>query len=108
MVLESQEAGIRAVRAGVTAGAVDEASRAVLRRAGLAGRFIHSTGHGVGLEIHELPRVAPGSRDRLEAGMAITVEPGVYIPGWGGIRIEDVVTVTPSGCERLTHSSRVP
>ncbi|MEK7766410.1 MAG: aminopeptidase P family protein, partial [bacterium] len=65
MVLESQEAGIRAVRAGVTAGAVDEASRAVLRRAGLAGRFIHSTGHGVGLEIHELPRVAPGSRARL-------------------------------------------
>ena len=108
LVLDSQEAGIRAVRAGVTAGAVDEASRAVLRRAGLAGRFIHSTGHGVGLEIHELPRVAPGSRDRLEAGMVITVEPGVYVPGWGGIRIEDVVAVTPSGCERLTHSSRVP
>lgn len=101
-VLQAQEAAEAAVRPGVTCGEVDEAARSVLRRAGLAKYFTHSTGHGVGLEIHEQPRVAAAQEFRLEPGMVITIEPGVYLPGKFGIRIEDMVVVTPGGHRVLT------
>lgn len=101
-VLEAQEAAVNAVRPGATCGEVDEAARSVLKRAGLGKYFTHSTGHGVGLEIHEQPRVAAGQQTRLEAGMVITIEPGVYLPGKFGIRIEDMVAVTKTGGRILT------
>ena len=106
VVLEAQLAAIAAVRPGVAVGEVDRAARDVLRRAGLARFFTHSTGHGVGLEIHEPPRVAAGQQERLQPGMVITVEPGAYLPKQGGVRIEDMVVVTGSGCEVLTSSSK--
>lgn len=103
-VLEAQEAAVAAIAPGVTAGEVDEAARSVLRRAGLDQHFTHSTGHGVGLEIHEGPRLAAKQTQRLEAGMVITIEPGVYMPGQFGLRIEDMVLVTKTGGEVLTPS----
>jgi Xaa-Pro aminopeptidase len=105
-VLAAQQAGIEAVRPGVPVGQVDRAARAVLRRAGLDRYFTHSTGHGVGLEIHEQPRVARGQTEVLKPGMVITIEPGVYIPGSGGVRIEDMVVVTATGCEVLTPTRK--
>jgi Xaa-Pro aminopeptidase len=101
-VLQAQLAGIAAVRPGVTAGEVDEAARSVLRKAKLDRYFTHSTGHGVGLEIHEPPRLGKGQTERLEPGMVITIEPGIYMPEKGGIRIEDMVVVTGGGAEVLT------
>ena len=103
-VLEAQEAAVAAVAAGVTVGDVDEAARSVLRRAKLDEYFTHSTGHGVGLEIHEGPRLATEQKQKLEAGMVVTIEPGVYIPGKFGVRIEDMVLVTARGGEVLTPS----
>jgi Xaa-Pro aminopeptidase len=103
-VLEAQEAAVAAVAPGVPAGEVDEAARSVLRRAGLDRWFTHSTGHGVGLEIHELPRLAAKQTQKLEPGMVITIEPGVYMPGKFGLRIEDMVLVTSGGHEILTPS----
>jgi Xaa-Pro aminopeptidase len=105
-VLEAQLAGIDAVRAGARTAAVDGATRKVLKGYGLDGAFIHSTGHGLGLEIHEPPRLGKRDKGRLQAGMAITIEPGVYIEGFGGIRIEDTVLVTEKGCEILTPTSK--
>ncbi|MGH9474848.1 MAG: M24 family metallopeptidase [Terriglobales bacterium] len=105
-VREAQAAAIAAVRAGVAAAAVDAAARRVLQHAGYGRYFPHSTGHGVGLEIHEGPRLAATSKDRLKAGQVITIEPGVYIPGWGGVRLEDVVLVTPTGAEILTPTPK--
>ena len=104
-VLEAQRAAKDAIRPGVTAGAVDKAARAVLTRHGLARYFTHSTGHGLGLEIHEKPRLAAGEKVILQEGMVITVEPGVYLEGFGGIRIEDDVLVTGRGCIDLTTAS---
>jgi Xaa-Pro aminopeptidase len=101
-VLEAQLVGIAAVRAGITAGEVDEAARRILRQAKLGKYFTHSTGHGVGLEIHEPPRLGAKQEERLVPGMVITIEPGIYVPGRGGIRIEDMVVVTENGCEVLT------
>ncbi len=101
-VLEAQLAGIAAVGPDKTAGEVDKTVRQVLRRARLDRFFTHSTGHGVGLEIHEPPRLGKGQSEELRPGMVITIEPGIYIPGKGGIRIEDMVLVTASGCEVLT------
>ncbi len=101
-VLESQLAGIEAVRGGVKAGEIDFACRSTLRRAKLDRYFTHSTGHGVGIEIHELPRLARQQDLLLAAGMVITIEPGVYVEGKGGIRIEDMVAVTEEGCDVLT------
>ena len=105
-VLEAQQAATAAVREGVAAGAVDEAARAVLRRAGYGKFFTHSTGHGVGLEIHEAPRVARRQPARLRAGMVITIEPGAYLGGQGGVRIEDMVAVNAKGCEVLTPAPK--
>jgi Xaa-Pro aminopeptidase len=105
-VLEAQFAAIAAVRAGVSTAAVDRVARKVLRGYGLDRAFVHSTGHGLGLEIHEPPRLGKRDKSRLEAGMAITIEPGVYLEGFGGIRIEDTVVVTENGCEILTPTSK--
>jgi Xaa-Pro aminopeptidase len=105
-VLEAQEAGVQAVAAGVSCGAVDEAARGLLRSRGLAEAFTHSTGHGVGLEIHESPRVGARQSTRLKTGMVITIEPGVYLAGRFGIRIEDTVAVTATGGEVLTPSPK--
>jgi Xaa-Pro aminopeptidase len=103
-VLEAQEAAVAAVAPGVTAGDVDEAARSVLRRGKLDKYFSHSTGHGVGLEIHEGPRLAAKQKQVLEQGMVITIEPGVYLPGRFGVRIEDMVLVAATGGEVLTPS----
>jgi Xaa-Pro aminopeptidase len=105
-VLEAQLAGVAAVRAGVSSGDVDEAARSVLRKAGLDQWFTHSTGHGVGLEIHEGPRLAAKQTQKLEAGMVVTIEPGIYIPGKFGVRIEDMVLVTAKGGEILTPCTK--
>jgi Xaa-Pro aminopeptidase len=105
-VLEAQQAAVDAVAAGVRCGDVDEAARSVLRRAGLAEAFSHSTGHGVGIEIHEPPRIASGQTTRLEAGMVVTIEPGVYLPGQFGIRIEDMVVVARTDGEILTPAPK--
>ncbi len=105
-VLEAQQAGVAAVKAGVTAEQVDEACRSVLREAGLAEYFTHSTGHGVGIEIHEAPRLGKKQTQKLKAGMIVTIEPGVYLPGKFGVRIEDTVLVTATGCEILTPSAK--
>jgi Xaa-Pro aminopeptidase len=105
-VRESQQAAIDAVRPGIPVGMIDQAARKVLRKAGLGRYFTHSTGHGVGLEIHEAPRVADGQREILQPGMVITIEPGVYFPGKWGVRIEDMVSVTAGGCEVLTPTSK--
>ncbi|HVP48054.1 MAG TPA: Xaa-Pro peptidase family protein [Bryobacteraceae bacterium] len=105
-VLEAQLAAIDAVRAGVRAEAVDRAARRVLRGHGLARAFVHSTGHGLGLEIHEPPRIGKKDKTPLVTGMTITIEPGVYLEGFGGIRIEDTVAVTDNGCEVLTPTSK--
>ncbi len=105
-VLEAQLAAIDAVKPGARAEQVDRAARRVLRAAGLDKAFVHSTGHGLGLEIHEAPRVGRRDRTVLAAGMVITVEPGVYLEGFGGIRIEDTVVVTESGCRILTPTSK--
>jgi Xaa-Pro aminopeptidase len=101
-VLEAQLAAISVVRAGVTAGEVDRAARQELKRAKLDRYFTHSTGHGVGLEVHEVPRLAAGNDAVLQPGMVVTIEPGVYLPGKCGIRIEDMVLVTERGYEVLT------
>jgi Xaa-Pro aminopeptidase len=105
-VLEAQEAAVAAVAPGVTGGEVDEAARSVLRKAGLAQAFSHSTGHALGLEIHEPPRLGAGQTIRLQPGMVVTIEPGVYLPGRFGIRIEDMVAVTRNGGQVLTPAPK--
>ena len=105
-VLDAQLAGLAAVKAGVTAGSVDAATRGSLERSGLAEWFTHSTGHGVGIEIHESPRLGKKQEQKLKAGMIVTIEPGVYLPGQFGIRIEDTVLVTALGCEILTPTTK--
>jgi Xaa-Pro aminopeptidase len=105
-VLEAQLAGISAVRANTTAGAVDRKTRQVLKAHGFEKNFVHSTGHGLGLEIHEAPRVGKKDQTLLLAGMVITIEPGAYIEGFGGVRIEDTVLVTENGCEVLTPTPK--
>ena len=103
VVLEAQVRAIRAVRPGVKAQSVDAEARAAIAEAGYGEFFGHGLGHGIGLQVHEGPAVRPLSETVLEAGMVFTVEPGVYLPGWGGVRIEDDVLVTSDGCEVLTR-----
>jgi Xaa-Pro aminopeptidase len=106
VVVESQRAGVAAVRAGTPCVDVDRACREVIGDAGWGDAFVHGTGHGVGLLIHEAPWVASTSTDSLAAGHVVTVEPGVYLPEHGGVRVEDTVVVTESGCEPLTHAPK--
>jgi Xaa-Pro aminopeptidase len=105
-VLEAQRAAIDAIRPGIPAAAVDAAARRSLKSRRLHELFTHSTGHGVGLEIHEGPSLRKRESTPLRAGMVVTVEPGVYQPGTGGIRIEDMVLVTAGGCEVLTPTPK--
>ena len=105
-VLEAQLAAIDAVRPGVTAAQVDGTARRSLRKKGLEKAFVHSTGHGLGLEIHEPPRLGRADKTSLREGMTITIEPGAYLEGFGGVRIEDTVVVTRTGCEILTPTSK--
>ncbi len=105
-VRAANEAGRAVVRPGATCQHVDRAARQVLVDAGLGEHFIHRTGHGLGLDVHEEPGIVEGNDTPLEEGMVFTVEPGVYLEGWGGVRIEDDVLVTEDGCETLTTFSR--
>jgi Xaa-Pro aminopeptidase len=105
-VRSAQQAGIDAVRAGATGAEVDAAARSVIEAAGLGEHFTHGLGHGVGLEIHEGPRLGRESDDALPAGAVVTVEPGVYLPGVGGVRIEDMVEVTVDGARSLPRSGK--
>ena len=102
-VLTAQERGIAAIRPGIKAHDVDAEARSVIEDAGFGRFFDHGLGHGLGMDIHEAPRLRKESSVTLEPGMVVTVEPGVYLPDWGGIRIEDDVLVTPDGCEVLSH-----
>jgi len=104
-VREAQMAAVAAVKPGVSCGDIDDAARSVLRKAGLADYFSHSTGHGVGLEIHEAPRIAADQSQPLLPGMVVTIEPGVYLAGQFGVRIEDMVAVTQQGGQVLTPAS---
>jgi Xaa-Pro aminopeptidase len=106
VVRQAQQAGIDAVRAGVTTGEVDAAARRVIADAGYGDRFTHGLGHGVGLEIHEAPWLRPNGDEALVSGAVVTVEPGVYVPGLGGVRVEDMVEVTDEGCRVLGTSTR--
>jgi len=106
LVREAQQAGVDAVEPGVEAGAVDRAAREVIEAAGYGDQFVHRTGHGVGLDVHEAPFVVGGSDTELEPGMVFSVEPGVYLEGEFGVRIEDLVVVTEDGAERLNDSDR--
>src|SRR5205814_3246156 len=105
-VLAAQECGIAAIRPGVSAREVDAEARSVIEEAGFGRFFRHGLGHGLGMDIHEAPALRKDSDVTLEPGMVVTVEPGVYLPGWGGIRIEDDVLVTDVGCEVLTHDPK--
>jgi Xaa-Pro aminopeptidase len=108
VVAESQAAGVAAVRAEAEAKTVDETCRAVIREAGWEDAFLHSTGHGVGLDIHESPRLSTTADARLVDRHVVTVEPGVYLAEHGGVRIEDTVVVTPDGCRPLTRAPKGP
>ncbi len=102
VVRQAQRAAIGKIRPGVRCSSIDSAAREVIARAGLGNYFIHRTGHGIGADVHEFPWVEENNKEVLRAGMVLTVEPGVYIPGFGGIRIEDMVLVTKKGSEVLT------
>jgi Xaa-Pro dipeptidase len=106
LVHQAHDAAIQAVRAGVTTGQVDAAARNVIASAGFGDRFFHRVGHGLGLEVHEDPSLDPGSDMVLESGMVFTIEPGIYVPGWGGVRIEDDLVVEATGCRVLTKADR--
>jgi Xaa-Pro aminopeptidase len=106
LVARAQQAGLDAVEPGRPAAEVDRAARGVIEEAGLGDAFGHGLGHGVGIEIHEAPTIRATSRDVLEVGQVITIEPGVYLPGWGGVRVEDLVAVTPGGPAVLSRSPK--
>ena len=106
VVLEAQVKAIAAVRPGVTGHDVDSVARSIIAKAGFGRRFRHGLGHGLGMLVHEAPRLAVKSQTILKPGMVVTVEPGVYLPGWGGVRIEDDVLVTRTGHEVLTHAPK--
>lgn len=103
VVLEAQERAIAAIRPGALCSEVDRVARQTIADAGFGRYFGHGLGHGIGLDIHEGPRLSANQQRPLQAGMVVTVEPGVYLPGWGGVRIEDDVLVTPDGCEVLSN-----
>jgi len=102
----AQQAGFEAVRPGVACQEIDRASRSVISEAGYGERFIHRTGHGIGLTAHEPPYLVEGEELPLEPGMCFSIEPGIYVPGEFGVRIEDIVAVTEDGCRRLNTTPR--
>jgi Xaa-Pro aminopeptidase len=105
LVRRAQLAAIAAIRAGVAAARVDEIARDIIAAAGYGQAFGHSLGHGVGMAVHEEPRLSFRNKKKLQAGMVVTVEPGIYIPGWGGVRLENMVVVRADGCELLNKNS---
>lgn len=105
-VLRANRAAVAVVKPGIPCSEVDKAARDVINEAGYGDYFIHRTGHGLGLEVHELPQIADGVEDTLQPGMVFTIEPGIYIPGLGGVRIEDNVAVTETGVDVLTNYRR--
>lgn len=107
LVLEAQMSAIESLRAGIKASDVDGAARRIIEQAGYGKQFGHGTGHGVGLSIHEKPRLSAKDQSLLEEGMVVTIEPGIYLPGWGGVRIEDTVLVLNGGCRVLTRTSKL-
>lgn len=106
VVLEAQERALKHIQPGMRANEADLLARQIISDAGYGDYFGHGLGHGVGLEIHEAPSLSPRDETILEPGMIVTVEPGIYLPGWGGIRIEDMVFVSPGGCDILTRSPK--
>jgi Xaa-Pro aminopeptidase len=107
LVLEAQEHVERSLRPGMTGREADALARDMLERAGYAQAFTHSLGHGIGLEVHEPPWLSQSRGDEpLRSGMVFSVEPGVYLPGWGGVRIEDLVVLEPDGARVLCHSPK--
>lgn len=106
IVLKAQEKALAAIKSGVSCGEVDRAARNVIESAGFGENFGHATGHGVGMDIHEEPRVSCDVSQKLQSGMIITVEPGIYLPGEFGVRIEDIVSVTEDGCDNFTDFSK--
>ena len=106
IVLEAQTAALEAIRPGLTGREVDAVARNIIAKAGYGACFGHSLGHSVGLQIHEEPRLSPSGKDLLEPGMIETIEPGIYVPGFGGVRIEDLVVITEDGCRNLTKSPK--
>jgi Xaa-Pro aminopeptidase len=106
LVLKAQAAAIKSIRPGISCKSVDDAARTIIQSAGHGKHFGHGTGHGVGLMVHEGPVISPRSKDQVETDMVFTVEPGVYLPGWGGVRIEDMVLVTRTGGKLLTSLPR--
>ena len=106
LVLEAQMSAIESLRAGIKASDVDGAARRIIEQAGYGKQFGHGTGHGVGLSIHEKPRLSAKDQSLLEEGMVVTIEPGLYLPGWGGVRIEDTVLVLNGGCRVLTRTPK--
>jgi Xaa-Pro aminopeptidase len=108
VVAASQAAGVAAVEVGATGAGVDKVCRDLIAEAGWGDSFLHGTGHGVGLDIHEDPRVSVTSTATLDVGHVVTVEPGVYLPDHGGVRIEDTLVVTATGNRRLTNAPKDP
>ena len=106
MLQAAQDAAVAAVAPGTTAQVVDAAARIPISDAGFGDRFIHRTGHGIGLEVHEQPYIVAGNDLVLDQGMAFSIEPGIYLPGRWGARIEDIVVVEDSGARRLNHQPR--
>jgi len=106
IVLRAQEESISKARAGMLCSELDRVARDIIAEAGYGSNFGHSLGHSLGMRVHENPRISPNSDVVLEAGMVVTIEPGIYIPGWGGIRIEDVIVITDGGCRVLTRSPK--
>ena len=106
VLVEAQEAGVRAARVGVACADVDAAARAVITDAGLGERFVHRTGHGIGMEAHEDPYIVAGNDEPLVAGNAFSIEPGVYLEGRFGLRLEDIVVATDDGPRRLNRAAR--
>ena len=105
LVRKAQKAGMAAVRAGAAAADIDRAARQIISDEGYGKNFGHSLGHGVGMAVHEEPRISGKSRRKLKEGMVITIEPGIYLPGWGGVRLENMVVVTENGCENLNANT---
>ncbi|MCS6936797.1 MAG: Xaa-Pro peptidase family protein [Candidatus Bipolaricaulota bacterium] len=106
IVLEAQLRAIENLRAGLTSKQADAPARETIKNAGYGQHFGHGTGHGLGLDVHEGPRLSPLGKDKLQAGNVVTIEPGIYLPGWGGVRIEDVAVIEEQGCRVLTRAPK--